>query len=112
MEAWLGDQDSNLDKQIQSLPCYRYTISQQREEQRNQHLILRYSRHPGKQDPTDRWVVGEHESLGTKLLDGQVRKTGGVYNHELFIGFGYFAATVQAGGEGCEQWKPSQDPGG
>ena len=26
--SWLGDQDSNLDKQIQSLPCYHYTISQ------------------------------------------------------------------------------------
>jgi hypothetical protein len=29
MGNWLGDQDSNLDKQIQSLPCYHYTISQQ-----------------------------------------------------------------------------------
>ena len=25
---WLGDRDSNPDKQIQNLSCYRYTISQ------------------------------------------------------------------------------------
>ena len=26
--GWLGGRDSNPDKQIQSLPCYRYTTSQ------------------------------------------------------------------------------------
>ncbi len=27
-KSWLGGRDSNPDKQIQSLPCYRYTTSQ------------------------------------------------------------------------------------
>ncbi len=27
-QSWLGGRDSNPDKQIQSLPCYRYTTSQ------------------------------------------------------------------------------------
>ena len=55
---WLPDKDLNLDKQIQSLLCYRYTIGQTSASK------LEYSRAESSLMKADKWING--------LLDGWI----------------------------------------
>ena len=65
-EHWLADQDSNLNKQIQSLPCYHYTI-RQRYSRRESNPLPRPYKDPALTDELRERMTGRDRTCDIPL---------------------------------------------